>query len=333
MHETLTIEILLCVSTFGNLSCERMEDAKVDELPTSSSLPNLPKLTELEKLLLADPGEDVEIIGQLLDKLKLQPAIPKNYSVVDNIYRYLAVNAADLQEYLCTLHRELVNTMNKINSDDSDNCSSGLSGLNTLPRELLPMISDYGHSGHTVETVTPNVSKFERYCQGRKIGKIVQRFILSIDGNQEKLLLHGPQSVTYFDGRSPTISRELFLYGKEIVTETNCNFFDLNSPMSIEIDDAAIATGTTNVVNFDIFDIFFFPAIWNGPYNRGSLEYNNSKLKAKVQIKSELTSRDDDGIKFAVVPPPLAEVSAFSKCQLASPLIAFDLMFVDNAKV
>lgn len=186
---------------------------------TITTTPELvfPTLTKLEKLLLTDVDK---MNHEIVDKITREPRPPDNYSVVDNIYRCLAPSANNLLLALSTLHRELLNDeynrLSSLNSSNSFVNLSGLIGLHSLPRELLPHIADYGHSEYFWERITP---KHPRYAPHSKIGKVVERYVE--DGNdQQKLIRHGSQVITYFEDSGPHVIRRLFLYGKPILEES-----------------------------------------------------------------------------------------------------------------
>lgn len=103
----------------------------------------------------------------------------------------------------------------------------------------------------------------------------------------------------------PQLADDSF-YGKQILSETNGNYFDLSPPMTAEI--------TTGVVNFDIFSIYFFPAE-NGRYDRG-------KIKGKVKVIGERINSADTTISFSVAPPVFASAPASHLSHLGQ----FDLM-------
>lgn len=76
-----------------------MSEATASESPNSLES-SWPKLTELEKLLLTDANTGKLDVDKLMRKMSLQPAPPKNYSLVDNIYHHLTTSSADLFQHL-----------------------------------------------------------------------------------------------------------------------------------------------------------------------------------------------------------------------------------------
>lgn len=187
---------------------ELLKLLKFSASPTSTS--TWPTLTKLEELLMT---EEDKVSDEILNQITLQPIPLEDYSVVDNIYRCSILTAADLLQTLRTIHRELVeNAMDSNASNASYSTQSG--DISCLPRELLPLIVDYGHGEYFIETIEP--SSATATASGGE-GKTIKRFVEDAKGN---LIEHGPQTVTYPGNGKLSADRYLIIYGKRVVQET-----------------------------------------------------------------------------------------------------------------
>lgn len=257
-------------------------------------------LTELEKLLLTD-----NIDQETVSKITREPRPPENYSVVDNIYHRLVPGADELLRALEILHHNLLN----YNNDSSNpSNSNNANGLHSLPRQLLPLIADYGHNRYFCEEITPI---YPRYPTNSRIGKVVKRYVKDVEGNQAGercLLLHGPQVTTYFEDSVPHVVRRLFIFGKPIIEE------DIIVPHEVRkaIDESKEPK------------LLFVPRVYSVRLlnsenrDRGYIGYGFEYSNTALMRFSGLEKMDKE--LFPIVPSsPIrlaAPISTFPKCQL-----------------